>query len=187
MPRLPTRSRSSSPQELPQTAGGEKFGPGSGRRRVIDRQRRFVARIPDHEAEGRHPCGPDWREEIERSPQEGFAETVRGRRPIPDLLRSDPLWLDRRYQLPARQPLCPVTRQLWMMVGFGAMLVFLAIAIAYAMARRITAPAAALVDDARHLAEGKVVSAPRVSAFRTSRRDQRSPQPFLPTASAASR
>lgn len=139
----------------------EKFGREAAVA-VIDRQRRFVARIPDHEARVGTPAALSWRQEIEKSPQEGFAETVT-LEGVPSLTS----YAATRYgwiagiSYPLASLYAPVTRQLWLMVSLGGTLVLMAIAIAYAMARRITAPAAALVEDARHLAEGKVVGATR--------------------------
>lgn len=139
----------------------EKFGREAAVA-VIDRQRRFVARIPDHEARVGTPAAFTWRQAIERSPQEGFAETVtlEGVPSLTSYAATRHGWIA-GISYPLASLYAPVTRQLWLMVSLGGTLVLLAIVIAYVIARRITTPAAVLVEDARHLAEGKVVGATR--------------------------
>lgn len=134
-----------------------KFGPDAAVA-VLDRQRRFVARIPDHASRVGTLAAESWRQAIDQSPLEGSVEsvTLEGVRSLTSYTATRFGWIA-GLSYPLEVLHAPVRRQIWTMGVIGAVLLACAMLIAALLIQQIGAEIRAVTGDATILAEGEVV------------------------------
>lgn len=134
-----------------------KFGPDAAVA-VLDRQRRFVARIPDHASRLGTLAAASWRQAIDQSPLEGSVEsvTLEGVRSLTSYTATRFGWIA-GLSYPLEVLHAPVRRQIWTMGVIGAALLACAMLIAALLSQQISAEIRAVTRDATFLAEGEVV------------------------------
>lgn len=125
---------------------------------VIDGQRRFVARIPDHDNRVGTLAADSWRQAIGESPNEGSIEsiTLEGVASLTSYASTRYGWIA-GLSYPVERLYAPVRRQMMMMSLIGAGLVGIAILLAYLFSRRLEGAIRTLSADARLLANGEPV------------------------------
>jgi two-component sensor histidine kinase len=135
----------------------QKFGANAAVA-VIDRQRRFVARIPDHDNRVGTPAAVSWVAAIDASPSEGLAEsvTLEGVSSLTSYASTHFGWIA-GISYPLSTLYAPVNRQLWLMVTLSSAIVLAASALAYWFSRRLGWVLIALARDAGNLSKGEVV------------------------------
>lgn len=134
-----------------------KFGPDAAVA-ILDRQRRFVARIPDHANRLGAFAAPTWRQAIEQSPVEGTAEsiTLEGVRSLTSYTATRFKWVA-GLSYPLDVLYAPVRRQIWTMGVIGAGLLAIAMLIAALLSQQISAEVRAVSRQASRLADAEVV------------------------------
>lgn len=134
-----------------------KFGPNAAVA-VLDRQRRFIARIPDHDRRVGSLAAETWRRAIDAAPVEGTVEsvTLEG---VPSLTTYTATrfgWIA-GLSYPVDVLYAPVRRQIWTMGVTGAALLAVAMLIAALLSLQMAAEIRLVSRDARALAEGEHV------------------------------
>ena len=131
---------------------------------IIDRQLRFVARVPDHDNRVGTLAAESWRRAIAASPQEGSVEsvTLEGVASLTSYARTRHGWIA-GLSYPVEALYAPVRRQMLIMGVVSTLLVGLAIFCAFLFSRRLEGTITTLSEDARLLAEGEVVPTRRLA------------------------
>lgn len=126
---------------------------------ILDRQRRFIARIPDHTNRLGSLAAESWRQAIASSPVEGTVEsvTLEGVKSLTSYTATRFGWTA-GLSYPLDTLYAPVRRQIWAMGIIGALLLAIAMLIATLLSQQIAAEIRAVSRDAQTLAEGEGVS-----------------------------
>jgi signal transduction histidine kinase len=129
---------------------------------LVDRNRRFVARIPPVPA-GR-PVSESFRNAIDRSPGGWFqGSTIEGTRTYTPYVTSEPSGWVLGLGIPASTVDAAASRTLVGMAGGLAAVLTLALLLSWYMARRIAGPVAALAQATEAMGQGKDVRVPNPS------------------------
>ena len=126
---------------------------------LVDRKANFVARIPDHAARVGTPASVGWRAAMARSP-EGFSEnmSLEGEMIRTPYVKTTHGWTV-GIGYPSRVTEAPARRLQWQLGLVGATMALASLGLGYAMAHRINASMATLLDAARRLGAGQIVAA----------------------------
>ncbi len=124
---------------------------------LLDRNLRFIARIPDHAARLGTPPSPGWRAAIQRAP-EGWTETLtlEGTPTITAYARTDDGWTVGIGEPSARLTQA-ATKILWTIAATALALLGLSALLAWLIATRITKGMRALTLAASHVGRGAAV------------------------------
>jgi signal transduction histidine kinase/CheY-like chemotaxis protein len=127
---------------------------------ILDRNRKFVARIPDHESRVGTLASEGWRAAIDRSP-EGWTEnrTLEGDWSLTGYAPTAHGWTVGVARL-ERDLAAPLGTILWSSALLGGGLTVLALLFAFLFARRTSRDMAALAGAARDLGDGKLIAEP---------------------------
>jgi signal transduction histidine kinase/ActR/RegA family two-component response regulator len=127
---------------------------------ILDRNRKFVARIPDHDARVGTLASEGWRAAIDRSP-EGWTEnkTLEGDWSLTGYAPTSHGWTVGVARL-ERDLAAPLGTILWSSALLGGGLTVLALLFAFLFARRTSRDMAALAGAARDLGDGKLIAEP---------------------------
>ena len=129
---------------------------------LVDRNRRFIARIPPLPA-GR-AISDSFRSAINRSPNGWFAgSTIEGTRAYTPYVTSEPSGWVLGIAIPAKTVDAPANRTLIGMAAGIAAVLAIALLLCWTMARRIAAPVAALAEATEAMGQGKDVRVPHRS------------------------
>lgn len=125
---------------------------------ILDRQRRFVARIPDHANRLGVLAAQTWRQAIEQTPVEGTAEsiTLEGVRSLTSYTATRFGWVT-GLSYPLDVLYAPVRRQIWTMGVIGAGLLAIAMLIAALLSQQIAQEVRTVAHQAARLADAEVV------------------------------
>ena len=126
---------------------------------IIDRQHKFVARVPDHDARLGTPASEGWQAAIAHSP-EGFAEitTLEGLPSLGAYVPTRERWTAGLF-LPRSVLDAPVRRILLSVGGLGLALTLASLAFALSLGRRLSHMMTSLAKAARKAGQGEIVTA----------------------------
>jgi PAS domain S-box-containing protein len=125
---------------------------------IIDRQRRFIARVPGQEASLGALASPGWQAALDRTP-EGVAEypTIEGTPSLQAYVTTREGWaVGIAYATEALE--VPVRRILWSMGVLGLTLTLVSLAFAFGLGRRLSGVMSGLVTAAQGLGHGDIVA-----------------------------
>lgn len=124
---------------------------------IVDRQQKFVARIPDHEARVGTLASEGWRAALARAP-EGFAETqtLEGELSLMAYSPTRAGWT-MGLAIPMTVLEAPVRRILWTTGLIGSVLALLGLTLALGLGRRLSRTVTQLETAARMMGRGAIV------------------------------
>ena len=125
---------------------------------IIDRQRRFIARVPGQETRLGALASPGWQAALDRAP-EGVAEfpTIEGTPSLQAYVTTRDGWAV-GIAYPTETLELPVRRFLWSMGVLGLTLTLISLAVAFGLGRRLTGVMSGLVTAAQGVGRGDVVA-----------------------------
>ena len=125
---------------------------------IIDRQRRFIARVPGQEASLGAMASPGWQAALDRTP-EGVAEypTIEGTPSLQGYVTTREGWAV-GIAYPTELLEAPVRRILWSMGMLGLTLTLISLACAFGLGRRLSGVMSRLVTAAQGVGRGDIVA-----------------------------
>ena len=121
---------------------------------IIDRQRRFIARVPGHEASLGAMASPGWQAALDRTP-EGVAEypTIEGTPSLQAYVTTREGWAV-GIAYPTEVLEAPMRRILWSMTVMGLTLTLISLAFAFGIGRQLSGVMSGLVTAAQRVGRG---------------------------------